>query len=262
MKNLVCFICHDLSDALKYAGWTNTLENFHRYFLFVGNQMYETSWMKDTDKFYHIKNLDQLPDWKNIANRFFFFFSNVNYINLLISYEVGTTDLRVLSQIVNEMDRTLQPVHIYNIFGISKEYLVFHGDTIEEQKVIIKSEMTQDEKTIETIDAAQGKEVSLETFLDMTIDNILIGKIVINNKQKLGNLINVANIITSYSGKAKDLETVILSKEEFEDKTIRESYKGKIALVLTSDKSPLKAETTRINKIYCSDGFLADINLI
>jgi hypothetical protein len=96
----------------------------------------------------------------------------------------------------------------------------------------------------------------------MTIDNILIGKIVINNKQKLGNLINVANIITSYSGKSQDPETIILSKEEFEDKSIRENYKGKIALILTSDKTPLKAETTRINKIFCSDGFFADINLI
>ena len=53
-----------------------------------------------------------------------------------------------------------------------------------------------------------------------------------------------------------------LSKEEFEDKSIRENYKGKIALILTSDKTPLKAETTRINKIFCSDGFFADINLI
>jgi hypothetical protein len=160
------------------------------------------------------------------------------------------------------MEKTLQPVHIYNIFGISKEYLVFHGGTVEEQKVIIKSELSQEEKTIEVIDAAQGKEVSLETFINMTIDNILIGKIVINNKQKLGNLINVANIITSYSGKSQDPETIILSKEEFEDKSIRENYKGKIALILTSDKTPLKAETTRINKIFCSDGFFADINLI
>lgn len=262
MKNLLCFICHDLSDALKYAGWTSNLKEFHRYFLFIGAGVGDVSWLKDTDQYYHIKNLESIENWKDIANRFFFLLTGLQYINLLICYDVQTLDSQQLNKILAEMNSKLEPVHLHNIFGISKEYLVFHGELIKEEKAIIKSELTNDQKNLETINATQGKEVGLETFLNMVLDNILVGKIETHNIEKLGKLNNVAKILMSYSGRSNEPETIIFSREDYIEASIRENYKGKIAVVLSSDKSSLDINKTRINQVYCSDGFNAIIEYI
>ncbi len=260
MNNLLCFVCYGLDDALKYAGWTNNLLSCHRYFLFIGDKMPNIEWKKNTDYVKYVRNLSKVKDYENISQRYFMYFTNSQYTNLIICHNIKTTNINVIKQMFEDVYKAQKPISQFNILGITKEYLLFNSsDNIKVQSLQEEKQLSELEIGMEIQKASMGKEVDFETILQAIMEFVLVDNIMVHSN--VNKYFTQASVIQSYSrDKKADYTAVVM--EDMDTDSFHEyltNNRGMYVMVISKRDSPLKYETIPYKTFICKDGWKINV---
>jgi hypothetical protein len=260
MRNLLCFVCYGLDDALKYSGWTNNLDMCHRYFLFIGDKTPSYEWKKNTDYVKHIKNLSKVKDYENIVQRYFMFFTDANYTNIIICHSIKTTNINVIKSLFQDVYKHQKPITQFNILAFTKEYLLFNSlENIKMQSLQEDKQLSDLEIGMEIHKAAQGQEVGFDTLLQAIMEFVLVDNIMIH--PNVNKYFTQASIIQSYSKDRKsDCTSMIMEEMDNDDfYDFLTNNKGLYVMVISKKDSPLRYQTTPYKTFICKEGWKINV---